>query len=138
MREPFTQLYLHLVWSTWDRLPLLTSDRQPRVYALIQSECQRLRGEALAVGGIEDHVHVLLRLPTTISIADLVKQLKGVSSHLISHESADRFFKWQGAYGAFAVTKRHVPMIRDYVLCQEEHHRAGTLHPDLEAVTRTE
>jgi putative transposase len=133
MREPFTQLYVHLVWSTWDRLPMLQPGLKPRIYACIRREADRLRCEILAIGGIEDHVHVLVRIPPTIAIADLVKRLKGVSSHLANREMMDRaVFKWQGGYGAFTVSKRALPRAQHYILNQEEHHRAGILFPALE------
>src|SRR5947209_2742512 len=83
LRQPYTQLYIHLVWSTWDRLPLLTPELKATVYVCIQAECHALNTDVIATGGIEDHVHLLVRIPTTISIADLVKQIKGASSHLV-------------------------------------------------------
>ena len=84
MREPFTQLYLHLVWATWDRLPLISSERRDPIYACIQNECSELRCDVLGLGGIEDHAHLLVRFPTTVSVAQLAKQVKGASSHLIA------------------------------------------------------
>ena len=126
------EVYLHLVWATWDRAPLLTRDVRERVYLCIREEAARLKAEIVAIGGIEDHVHVLLRLPATISIADLVKQLKGSSSHLANHEVLPRGFKWQGGYGASAVSPRHVRRVRNYVLDQERHHRNGDTFPNAE------
>ena len=133
MREPYTQLYVHLVWSTWDRLPLLSEALKAAVYACIKEECADLKGEALAVGGTADHVHLLARVSSTVSIATLVKQAKGSTSHLITHrlQHSDGF-KWQGAYGAFSVSKSLVSRVRSYILRQEEHHREGTTDRDLE------
>lgn len=89
--------------------------------------------DVIAIGGIEDHVHVLARTPATLAPADLAKQIKGASSHLVNREIAPPFyFKWQGAYGAFSISKKDVPMIRQYVLRQEERHRDNRLDPDLE------
>jgi putative transposase len=126
------EVYLHLVWSTWDRAPLLTPDVRPRVYLCMREEAARLKAEIIAIGGIEDHVHVLLRLPATGTIAAVVKQLKGSSSHLTNHEVLPRGFKWQGGYGASSVSRRAVPRVREYILNQEEHHRDGTIYPDAE------
>jgi hypothetical protein len=92
----------------------------------------RLRSEIIAVGGIEYHVHVLLRLPATVALATLVKQLKGSSSHLANHEILPRGFKWQGGYGASSVSRRAVPRVRDYILRQEDHHRDGSIYPAAE------
>ena len=100
MRAPYTQLYLHLVWATWDRLPLITEDMESRLYAAIAAKCRQLKCEPLAINGTEDHIHVLLRLHPTVSVARLVKEVKGASSHLVTHEiKPNEFFKWQGAYG---------------------------------------
>jgi uncharacterized OsmC-like protein/REP element-mobilizing transposase RayT len=120
------EVYLHFVWATWDRLPLLVAGVRERVYLCMREEAARLKAEIISIGGIEDHVHVLLRLPSTISIAELVKQLKGSSSHLANHEVLPRGFKWQGGYSAGSVSRRLVPVVRNYVLHQEEHHREGT------------
>ena len=133
MRRPWTESYLHVVWSTWCRRPFITRDLQPRVYGAIAHQCAEVGADVIAIGGMPDHVHVLLRFPTTISIADLVRRMKGASSHLVTHElNWPEPFKWQGGYGVFTVSKRHVPLIRNYVLNQEEHHRDGPLHPELE------
>ena len=133
MRHPWTQLYLHLVWSTWKRAPLITPELQPRIYTVLQHQASHLKADLIAIGGIEDHVHVLMRLPANVAVSTLVQRLKGASSHFVTHvlRSPDAF-KWQGAYGAFTLTKRAVPHVREYVLNQEAHHRDGRLYRDLE------
>jgi REP element-mobilizing transposase RayT len=133
MREPFTQLYVHIVWATWDRLPLLLPDRQKAAFACIQAECAELRAEVIALGGIEDHVHLLVRLPTTVSVATLVKQAKGASSHLLTHLiPGSEGFKWQGGYGAFTLALHDVPATRDYVRGQAQHHSDGSVLAEYE------
>ena len=123
MQAPYTQLYLHLVWATWDRLPLVTSALEQRIYGAITAKCRALRCDPLAIGCVEDHVHLLIRLHATVAVATLVKHVKGSSSHLVTHEIApDEFFKWQGSYGAFTLAKSDVPRIRSYVEHQKSHH----------------
>lgn len=95
MRQPFTQLYMHLVWATWDRLPLITVPVERLVYPAIRAGCTGLGVEVLELGGIEDHVHLLARIPTTVSIAELAKQVKGASS-LWSRIAADRSSRSSG------------------------------------------
>ncbi len=133
MRAPYAQLYLHLVWATWDRLPRITPELQPRIYSALHAHGTRLNADVLAIGGMSDHVHLLVRFPTTISISDLVQKLKGASSHLVTHviRHPDPF-KWQGGYGAFTLSRSLVPRVRAYVLNQERHHREGTLSRSLE------
>jgi REP element-mobilizing transposase RayT len=102
------------------------------VYLCIREEAARLKAEIIEIGGIEDHVHVLLKLPATVSIATMVKQVKGSSSHLANHEVLPYGVKWQGGCSASSVSRRAVPRVRDYVLRQEEHHRDGNTFPDAE------
>jgi putative transposase len=134
MREPYTQLYLHLTWATWDRAPILTPERQPLAYASIQRTCAELRTSVIAIGGIDDHVHVLLRFPPTVAISHLVQRMKGASSRLVEQVSREAF-RWQGGYGAFTVSRRGVPVVRDYVLNQAEHHQRGSLIHALEVTS---
>ena len=75
----------------------------------------------------------MVRLPTTLSVADLIKGVKGSSSHLITQEiSPDKFFKWQGAYGAFTLAKQDVDRVIDYIRNQKTHHAAKTIWDDWE------
>jgi REP element-mobilizing transposase RayT len=136
VRGNYAKLYLHLVWATWDRLPLITPELRVPVYQALHEQANRVGCEMIAVGGIRDHVHVLLKMPTTVSIADIVKSLKGGSTHVVTHAvQRGSFFKWQGSYGAFTVSRTHVPMVRAYVLNQERHHRENRLSRTLERMS---
>jgi REP element-mobilizing transposase RayT len=133
MRAPFTQLYLHVVWATWDRMPLIREAWEDRLYGAIHAKCRQLKAEPLAAGGVQDHVHLLVRLPTTLAVADLVKEAKGASSHLMTHMVAPgEFFKWQGAYGAFTLAKADLGRVIDYVRRQKQHHREANVWDDWE------
>ena len=133
MRRTRAALFAHFVWGTWDRLPLLVGETRRRVYHSIQATCVALGAEVLALGGVEDHVHLLTRLPTTLAPTELVKRVKGASSHLATHEVApDRFFKWQGSYAAFSAGRDELDRLRAYIAHQEEHHRLGSLIPEWE------
>lgn len=128
MRAPFTQLYVHLVWSTWDREPLITEDICPQLYAALAQKCRQLKCEPIKISGMDDHVHMLIRVHPTIAIADLVKDIKGASSHLVTHVlSPGTSFKWQGAYGAFTVRKEDTPIVERYIQNQKKHHAGGTI-----------
>ena len=133
MSEPYHQLHVHLVWATWGRCPLIIPEIEEALYACIQAECRALKADPICIGGIEDHIHLLVKIPTTVSIAQLVKQVKGASSHLATHRlnPADGF-KWQAAYGAFSVSLSHIPRIKAYILQQKTHHSTKTLIDQLE------
>ena len=133
MRSNFTQLYLHCVWATWDRLPLITPDIQEAVYAVIIGECQQLKCTVIALGGIEDHVHLLTSFSPTLAVSDLIKQVKGSSSHLVTHEiNPGEFFKWQGSYGAFSVSHDNLDQVANYIRNQPIHHRQKSIIPTWE------
>ncbi|OCQ97799.1 transposase [Nostoc sp. MBR 210] len=128
MRANFTQLYLHYVWATWDRLPLITPDIQKLVYAAIIKECEQLKCTVIAVGGIEDHIHLLIGFPVTISVSNFIKQIKGSSSHFINHEiKSSDFFKWQGSYAAFTVSHDAIDNVAHYIRNQAIHHQQKSI-----------
>ena len=133
MRRNKLALYLHLVWATWDRLLLITPDIERRLHRNIESETQKQGCTVLALNGTEDHVHLLVSFPTTNTIADLVKQVKGVSSHVVNEtlQPASQF-KWQGSYGAFTVSRWDVDKIIEYIKRQKEHHTTGELVQEFE------
>ena len=127
MRQNKIAVFVHVVWGTWDRLPLLTPRIAPRVYAAIAAKCGELGAQVVALGGVEDHVHLLVHMPATLALADLVKHVKGASSHLATHEADAVAFRWQGAYGAFSVGVRDLEQVSAYIRGQREHHTTGSL-----------
>ena len=133
MRRNYLAVFVHLVWATWDRLPLLTDDLTQDIHRVISAKCEELGAVVVAIGGVEDHLHLLVELPATVTIADLVGQVKGVSAHLVTHQLAPgQFFKWQGAYAAFSVSPGAVTRVRAYIVHQREHHTVGTLRAEWE------
>jgi REP element-mobilizing transposase RayT len=92
-----------------------------------------MRCIVLALNGTADHVHVILSIPTTVTTADLVKQLKGSSSHFVNELLHPQMpFKRQGSYGAFTVSRWDVEKIVGYVQNQKQHHAGATLLPEWE------
>jgi putative transposase len=133
VRRAGVAVFVHLVWATWDRLPFLTPEVEREVHRAIGAECDELGAQVVAIGGVEDHVHLLARLPATLSIADLVKHAKGASSHLVTHGlGPGQVFKWQGAYGAVSVSPHEVSQVSDYIARQKEHHATGSLKAEWE------
>ena len=103
------------------------------VHRNIESEARKAKCTVIALNGTMDHVHSLLGLATTISLADLVKQLKGVSAHFVNETlKPDFHFRWQGSYGAFSVSEADLPRVIDYIKRQKEHHAVNTLWAYLE------
>ena len=123
-----THLYIHIVWATFDRLPLVTPALEEHLYAAITRECENLKCQMIAIGGIADHVHALVRLHSQVAVAAIVQQMKGSSSHMTTHElQPDRSFKWRAGYGAFSVDPAERQRVVHYIRNQKQHHATGTL-----------
>jgi putative transposase len=109
---------------------------EPQLYAALADKCKELGCTPLAIGGTSDHVHLLVRFSPTITIAHLIGEMKGSSSHMMTHTVLPgTFFKWQGGYGAFTVSKRSVTQVRAYILNQKTHHIDQTILVELERCT---
>jgi REP element-mobilizing transposase RayT len=133
VKGTYTQLFVHCVWATWDRLPLITPIYEAQLYASIADKSGELGCKVMAIGGIDNHVHLLVDLPATLTVAQLLKEVKGVSSHLMTHVLRPGvFFKWQGSYGAFTVSKDRLPTVRQYIKGQKTHHADNILVTDWE------
>jgi REP-associated tyrosine transposase len=129
----YTQLYLDCVWATWTRQPLITQDIESQLYAAIARKCHKLGCVPFAIGGVHDHIHMLVRFSTNVTIARMIGEVKGASSHTITHSvMPGSFFKWQGSYGVFSLSKRSLPQVHDYILNQKAHHADSTTLPELE------
>ena len=127
------EVYLHLVWGTWRREPLISDDMEQRLYACITREAEFLGCTVYAVNGMPDHVHIVVKLPTTVTIAKLAKQVKGSSSTLARNQlSLSGFFGWQDRYAAFSVSRWDLKKVLEYVRNQKAHHQNGSVIHQLE------
>jgi putative transposase len=132
-------VHVHFVWATWDRMPLITPGLEARLYGVIRAKCAELKCPVLALGGMENHVHLLVCLHPNVSQSALARDVKGASSHLMSQEVLPKiFFRWQGSYASFAVEPDNLPRIVRYIENQKEHHHSGTEWPELEAIYEEE
>jgi putative transposase len=123
MPHTYTSVLIHAVFATANRRPVLGSDRRDRVHAYLGGIARELNASPIAIGGIDDHVHMLLELPPTIAVADMMRLVKGNSSKWLNETFAGRF-EWQRGYGAFSVSRHACEKVASYIRNQEEHHRA--------------
>lgn len=123
MPIPHTELFVHAVWATSDRLPLVTADLEPQVYGAIEAHCRLLNTTPLALGGTEEHVHLLVRLPPRLAVASLVEAVKAASAELVTQRlRPGRLFEWGATYGAFTLGQDAVPRAIQYVRSQKSLH----------------
>ncbi len=131
----FTSIFVHCVWSTKNREPLLTSDVRDRLWPYLGGIARENKIKAPAIGGAADHVHVLVSLPATLSVAKALQLLKGNSSKW-THETFPkmRSFEWQEGYGAFSIAVSGVDASVAYIRNQAEHHRARSFRDEFRAI----
>ena len=123
---PFWRTYYHLVWTTKNREPLITPEIEPRLYAYLVHKAAELGAFIYVINGWTDHVHIIVAIPPHVSVSDLVKHLKGASSHDLNQQGLDFRFAWQRGYGALTLGQRQRPDAELYVQRQKEHHGADT------------
>ena len=128
----FSSSLHHCVFATKGREPWLTPELRERLWPYLGGIARENGMKALAIGGVADHVHMLLSLPATMSVAKAMQLLKGNSSKWI-HETftALRSFAWQEGYGAFSIGVSGIEETRAYILDQEMHHRTRTYREEV-------
>ncbi len=119
------RLYYHLVWATRQREPFITTRVEPYLQGYILGKSDELDCLLHAIGGIEDHLHLIVSVPPKLALADFVKRIKGRYLRGKS-ELALAEFNWQGGYGAFSLDSKQLEPAVTYVRGQKEHHRQGT------------
>jgi putative transposase len=122
MSHRYESLLVHAIFSTKNREPLVPKSMQPRLWAYIGGTARTNGFKALAVGGIEDHVHVLLSLPATLAVAKAVQLIKGGSSKWMNDKSNRRSFAWQDSYGVFSIGISQIESTVRYINNQAQHH----------------
>ncbi|BDI30319.1 transposase [Capsulimonas corticalis] len=127
------EVFVHYVWTTDQRHPFLMPDIENRVHRCIANECVRLNCKVLSIGGMPDHVHLAVSLPTTVTIAKVMHQVKGISSQFIKNElRPDEYFAWREGYAAFSFGRTHLKAVVNYIENQKEHHGFGKIWPAVE------
>lgn len=127
------RIYYHLVWATKKRQPLITADKEPELYNYIIGKADNLGSIIHAIGGVENHIHLIDSIPPSLSVANFVKNIKGSSAHHLNHSLTNSdLFIWQRGYGVFSLGGKQLPQAVDYVLNQKAHHLQGTTISSLE------
>ena len=120
MAHKFPNLLIHIVFSTKNRRDLIPNELQTLLWKYIAGIGRNHKIPVLAVGGTANHVHVLIALPTDVTVAKVVQILKANSSRWIGEHNID--FAWQEGYGSFSVSASHLQIVRDYIEHQPQHH----------------
>jgi putative transposase len=128
-----SEIYLHIVWSTRRRQRLLTEDIERSVYRCIEQQAGALKCDVLAIGGVEDHIHLVVKTPTTVCAATFAKKIKGVSSTFVRDQlDIHEPFRWQEGFAVYSISRSHRHSVIAYVQNQKERHATGKLWNSLE------
>jgi len=131
MANTYTSLRYHFVFSTRHRKRWISEEIEQRVWDYLGGIAKTNRMQPLIVGGVEDHVHLLVGMPPTLTVSDAVKQIKGGSSKWL-HETFPELseFAWQDGYSAFTVSRSRIEATEEYIRNQREHHREKTFEEE--------
>jgi REP element-mobilizing transposase RayT len=131
MSHTYYSILVHCVFSTKERRILVPANLQQRLWPYMAGIARLNKFKALAVGGMPDHAHVLLSLPTSMSVAKAVQLIKGGSSKWINDHLPNRSFDWQDGYAAFTIGISQLEVTIRYIDNQEKHHKKMTLDEEL-------
>jgi len=137
MAGTFSRLLYHVVFSTKHRTLFIDPKVRAELYPYMEGIVRNLGGWLLALGGMPDHVHLLIRLKPDMPVSDLVRDVKANSSKWV-HDQRDlpADFAWQKGYAAFTVSESQEGAVRSYILNQEKHHRRTSFEEELVALLR--
>ena len=131
MPHSFHQLYYHFVWTTRSREPLVSREWRPRLLEILNEETKTRGGWPIRHNAMPDHVHLLVRLPPTVLVAEFIGQVKGATSFRVNKEISPRFkLKWQEGYGVVSLRRDELPKVSRYIDNQEEHHRVKSFREE--------
>lgn len=130
-----TNLLYHIVYATKERAPLITKGWRDDLHGYLGGHVRELNGVALEVGGVADHVHLLAKIPPTISVSEFMSKLKANSSRWAKFRSGQPF-SWQSRYAAFTVSESQRGGVADYIRNQEEHHQGRSFEAEFKALLR--
>ncbi len=124
MPQSLSKVVTHLVFRTKYRRPVLREEWQPQLWEYAGGVLHRLSCQPIAIGGIEDHVHLLFSLSRTVTMAHVVSETKTATSRWLKEQMGMPMdFHWQRGYGVFAVHATQVSRVARYIRRQKEHHR---------------
>lgn len=119
----YWKLFYHFVWTTKCRMPWITAEVARQLYPVIVAKAVALGGLVHAVGGTEDHVHLVVSVPPKVALARFIGEVKGSSSHFANHElRLDGHVSWQEEYGVVSLREQDLPKVVRYVRDQQRHH----------------
>lgn len=127
MSHSYNKIWIHAIWATKERQPLIQASVENNIYQFIADQLRELGCPVRIINGMPDHIHCLFLLSRQKSIADVIKQIKGSSSHFVNENKLiPEKFSWQTGYAAFSVSESVVEKVYQYIKNQKQHHQKKT------------
>jgi len=136
MPASYSSLWVHLIWSTKNREPVLTPSLKHEVFIVINNIATDHEIYLDCINGVADHVHLLIRLLTDQAVADVVKTIKGNSWEFFKNDP-DRYVSWQDGFAAFSVSPGNLKQVRSYIYNQERHHKDKSFSDELKDIKQS-
>jgi putative transposase len=131
----YTNFLFHIVFGTKGRYPFITNELKPRLHEYLGGTVRGLGGIAFEINGMNDHVHLLVKVKPTMKFSDFVRDVKANSSKW-ANEITNGRFAWQRRYGAFTVSESQFEIVRNYIRNQEEHHKKFDFRQEFESLLK--
>lgn len=137
MANTYTKIYFHIVFSVKNRNALIPSKLLPNVFAYMSTVLRNMGHFPVIIGGVEDHVHILVGYNVNQSVPDMVRELKTSTSKMISRSGETRYpFGWQRGYACFSYSHSHIKTVSSYIFRQADHHKRHTFREELSEIYR--
>jgi REP element-mobilizing transposase RayT len=134
MSHAYVANFTHCIFSTKDRKNLISAELQPQLYAYVMGTARNLQITMIAVGGMPDHIHLLIAVPPAMALSVAIQKLKANSSRWMGEQRLT--FEWQKGYAAFSVSSSLVEAVTNYIRNQEQHHRVRNFEEELIALLK--
>jgi len=134
MPHSFIKIWIHAIWATKERYPLIQPNIETSVFNQMRNQFAESGCPFRIINGMPDHVHCLFLLNPQKSIAEIIKQIKGSTSHWINEQNLiHEKFSWQTGYAAYSVSESQLEKVYQYILNQKEHHKKNSFSQEYDA-----
>ena len=123
----YTNLVYHIVWRTYRSIPTIVAEHERDLYAYIHGYIHAHNGKLYRIGGMPDHIHMLLSIPPNIAVSEFMRGLKFSTNNWLKNSSDfPHFSGWGEGFAAFTYSKEQIPVVKQYIMNQREHHKVTT------------
>ena len=134
MPHSYNKIWIHAIWATKERMPIIHSNIEYKIHQFISEQLRAQGCLVRIINGMPDHIHCLFLLSPQKSIAEVINQIKGSSSHYINqNDLTSKKFAWQTGYAAYSVSESVVEKVFQYIKTQKEHHQKNSFMQEYEA-----